>query len=290
MASSRGLAAGGSALSSGFVENHRTGCGDVEGADAASHGNAEQVVAGAANQIVKASAFAAQNENAVAAEVELVVVGRTALVEANHPDVLFFQFLQGSDKVDDAGDAQVLGGSGTGFHRNRAKRRGAAFGEDDSIDTCAIGNAEKRAEVLRIFHAIEGEEQARLRRVRRGEEIFNGQRFLGTDESNDALMGRISGQMREVFARFLAHTHSGLLAVGDETREAVVVSLGGNNHVIEAAPAGLERLSHRMYAVKNFHVSSVDGACYGCDLRRAKARQLSMALAARRSRPSTVCG
>ena len=53
------------ALAEGFVEDHGSGGGDVEGADAAGHGNAEQVVAGAADQVVEAGALAAEDEDAV---------------------------------------------------------------------------------------------------------------------------------------------------------------------------------------------------------------------------------
>ena len=93
MASIGGLARGGAALAGGFVENDCAGGGDVEGADAAGHGDAQQVVAGAADEIVEAGAFAAEDEDAVAGKVELVVVGRTAFVEADDPDVLLLQLL-----------------------------------------------------------------------------------------------------------------------------------------------------------------------------------------------------
>jgi hypothetical protein len=156
MASIGGLAGSSAALAGGFVENDRAGGGDVEGADASGHGDAQQVVAGAADEIVQAGAFPAEDEDAVAAEVELVVVGSAAFVEADDPDVLFFQFLQGADKVDDAGDAQMFGGSCAGFYGDGAQRRSSAFGEDYAVDAGAIGYAEKCSEILRIFDAVEG--------------------------------------------------------------------------------------------------------------------------------------
>ena len=165
-----------------------------------------------------------------------------------------FSSSQGADEVDDAGDAEVLGGSGAGFHGDGAERRGAALGEDDAVDAGTIGYAEKRAEILRIFDAIEREEQARLRWIGRGEEVFDGQGFLRADEGDDALVGGGSGEMREMVAGLLADADAGLFAIGDEAREAFVVALGGDNDVIEAAPAGLESLGNRVHAVENFHV------------------------------------
>ena len=73
------------ALAEGFVEDNRSGGGDVEGADTASHGNAQQEVAGAADKIVETGAFAAENEDAVAGEIELVVVAGAAFVETDDP-------------------------------------------------------------------------------------------------------------------------------------------------------------------------------------------------------------
>ncbi len=92
---SAGCAGGGAALAGGFVEDDGSGGGDVEGTDAAGHGDAQQVVAGAADQVVEAGAFAAEDEDTVAGEVELVVVGGAAFVEADDPDVLLASALRG---------------------------------------------------------------------------------------------------------------------------------------------------------------------------------------------------
>jgi len=157
----RGLGAegaGGAALAKGFVEDDGTGGGNVEGADAAGHGNAQQVVAGAADEVVQASAFAAEDEDAVAGEVELVVVGSAALVESYDPKVVAFEVFEGADEVDNAGNAQMLGCAGAGLDGYRAERSGPALGEDDAVDACAIGYAEERAEILRVFDAVESED------------------------------------------------------------------------------------------------------------------------------------
>ena len=217
------------------------------------------MVAGAADEVVETGAFAAEDEDAVAGEVELVVVGGSALVEANDPDVLLLQILERADEVDDAGDAEMLGGAGAGFHGDGAEGRGAAFGEDDAVDAGSVGDAEKRSEILWIFDAVEREKQARLRRIGRGEEVFDGEQFLRTDEGDDALVGRGSGEVRELVARFLTYTDTGQFAIGNEAGEAFVVALGGDEDMIEAAATGLESFGNGVHAVENFHASSVDG-------------------------------
>jgi len=122
------------------------------------------VVAGAADEVVEASAFPAEDEDAVAGEVEAVVVLNAALgwigIEADGPDVAIFQILKGADEVDDAGDAEVLGSAGAGLYGGGGEGGGAALSEDDAVDAGAIGDAEERAEILGIFDAVEGEEEA----------------------------------------------------------------------------------------------------------------------------------
>ncbi len=70
------------------------------------------------------------------------------------------ELFKGADEVDDAGDAKVLGCSGAGFDGDGAERGGAALGEDDAVDAGAIGDAKKSAEILRVFDAIEREDEA----------------------------------------------------------------------------------------------------------------------------------
>ena len=147
-------------LAGGLKENDGSGGGDVERADAAGHGNAEEMVAGAADKIVEAGALAAEDEDEIAGEVELVVVGRAAFVETDDPEIVVLEIFKGADKIDDAGDAKMLGGARAGFEGGGAEGSGAALGEDDAVDTGAIGNAEERTEVLRIFDTVEREDEA----------------------------------------------------------------------------------------------------------------------------------
>ena len=75
----------------------------------------------------------------------------------------FFEFFEGADEVDDAGNAEVLGGTGAGLYRYGAEGGGAALGEDDAVNAGSVGDAQQRAQILRIFHAIEREQKARSR-------------------------------------------------------------------------------------------------------------------------------
>ena len=208
---------GSTALAGGFVKDDGTGGRNVERANATCHGDAQQVVAGAPDEIVQPRSLAAEDDDKIASEIELVVVGGAAFVESYDPKVVPLEFFEGTDEIDDAGDAQVLGCAGAGFDGGGAERRGAALGEQDAVNSCAIGHAEQRAEVLRIFDPIESEDEASGGAGPRGSKhVFDGEEFLRTDQRDDALVGGSFGGERESLARLLKYAHAGLAALGDE--------------------------------------------------------------------------
>jgi len=195
------------ALTEGLVEDNGSGGRDVEGAYATGHGNSQEMVAGAADELVEPCTFAAKHQHAVAGEIELVVVGLTAFVEADDPKVLLLQVLKSANEVDDAGDAKVFGGTGAGFHGDRAERGGTAFSENHSVDARAVGYAEEGAEILRIFNAIEREQQAGggLCRRRCGVEVFDGEGLLRPHIGDHSLVSGGSSNLGELVAAFLAN-------------------------------------------------------------------------------------
>jgi hypothetical protein len=253
-----GGGSGSAALAGGFEEDDGAGGGDVEGADSAGHGDAEKVVAGAADERVEASAFAAEDDDEVAGEIEPVVVGGAAFVETDNPEVLALEVFEGADEVDDAGDAEMLGCAGAGLDGGGAEGSGAALGEEDAVDAGAVGHAEERAEVLRVFDAVEREHEAcgggTVRRRR--EEVFEGEEFLRADEGDDALMRGGFGGESELLAGLLDDADTCLTALGEETVETGVMALAGNEDVVKAAAAGLEGFRDRVQAVKDFHLVS----------------------------------
>ncbi len=244
------------ALAEGFKEHHGSGGGDVEGTDAASHGDAQEMIAGAADEFVETVAFAAHDQGAVAGEVELVVVHSAALVETDDPDVLTLELFEGADEVDDAGDAEMLLGSGGGLGGYGAQGRGAALGHDHCVDSGSVGGAKECAEVLGIFNAVEGEDEAR------GgdgfQNVLDGEELLGANDGDDSLVSRGVGHVGEGFAGLGAEADFEVAAEGDDGFEAVIAAFAGYQHVIEAAFARFERLFDRVQSVENLHIFSVD--------------------------------
>ena len=213
------------------------------------------MITGAADEIVQARALAAQHDDEVAGEVEAVVVGFAALVEPDDPQVLALEFFERADQVDDAGDAQMLGRAGAGFYGNGAQRRGTTLGEDNTVHARAIRHAQQRAEILRIFHAVESQDETRGGGLsgRRREEIFERKKLLRVDERDNALMRGGFGGDGELLAGLLENADASLAALGDQLLEARVMPLAGHEHVVKAPLAGFEGLFHRVQAVENFH-------------------------------------
>jgi hypothetical protein len=217
------------------------------------------VVAGAANEIVKAGALAAKDNDEIAGEIELVVCGRAAFVETDDPEVAALEVFEGADEIHDTSDAEVLGGASAGFDGDGAEGSGAALGEENAVDTGAVGDAEKRAEVLRVFHSIEGEDEARGRGAGGigSEEIFEGKELLRADERDNTLVGGSFCGEGKLIARFEADADACVAALGDEAANAriaaVARALAGDEDVIETAAASLESFRDRMQTVEDFH-------------------------------------
>jgi len=255
------LGAGASALAHGFVHDDRAGYRDVERADAAGHGDAEEVVAGALHEVVETGSLAAEDEADVLAEVEVGVVGGAALVEADNPDVLLLHGFEGAGDVDDLGDADVLAGARRGFGRHSTERGGAAFREDDAVDSGSVSRTEERAEVVGIFYSVECEDEFRAgRAIWGGEEVFEGEEFALADEGDDALVRVGFTVASELVAWLCADANA--LGAGEledrfHTGVAAGVALAGDREVVEGSSACAEGLFDRVQAVQNIHCFSV---------------------------------
>src|SRR6185369_14202866 len=81
-------------LAEHFVKHDASSYGDVQRRDRAHHRNLDQHVALAPNEVVKTFAFRAEHDGAVHVVVELIVVLRATLIEADGPDVAFFEVFE----------------------------------------------------------------------------------------------------------------------------------------------------------------------------------------------------
>lgn len=151
-------------------------------------------------------------------------------------------------------------GTGTGLDCDGAQRGGAAFGDDNSVDSGAIGHTKESTEVLRVFDPVKREQKAGGgRRWQWLEQVLDVKKLLGIHHRDHALVGGGSGHLRELLAGLLAHADTGVAALGDEAREAIVSPFAGDHDVIKPAPPSAQGLAHRMHPVEDVHRSSVEG-------------------------------
>ena len=250
---------GSTPLAGSLVKHNRSGRGNVERTDAAGHGNAQQVIAGAAHQVVKPRALAAQHDNKIAGKVKSVVVAFAALVQTDDPQVLAFEFFERANQVDDAGNAKMLRRAGTGLYGSSAQRRGAALGKNHAVNPGAIGHAQQRAQILRVFHSVESQHETRCGRLAgsRHEEILERKKLLRVHQRDHALMRQGLRGNRKLFARLLENADASLAALGNQPFKARVVPLARHQNVVKAPLPGFQSLLHRVQSVENFHEVSL---------------------------------
>ena len=162
-----------------------------------------------------------------------------------------------ADEVGDAGDADVLGCAGGGFGYGGGDGGGASLREDDAVYSGAVGGADEGAEVVGIFDAVEGKEEAVLAVFFGGEEVFDGEEFALADDGEDALVGIGAGEAGELVAGLDGDADVGGAAKFDDAFETFVATFAGYADVVELAGTGADGLLDGMEAVQNFHDSSL---------------------------------
>ena len=245
-----------SSLSCGLEHDDGSCCGYVERRDGSGHGDAQQVIAGAADEVVQSVAFATEDDYRVGREIVVVVTVGAALVESDAPDVLLLELLEGAHEIDDTGDADVLGGSGGGFDGDGAEGRGAAFGEKHAVHSGGIGGAEERAEVLRVFDAVECEQESGLVT---GEQVFKVEKLPRADYRHDSLVAGGLCQTGKLFFGFEAEADAAFAACVDDLLQPLVVPLPGDAYVVELPASGAQSLFNGVQAVQNLHQFSLTG-------------------------------
>ena len=216
------------------------------------------MVAGAADKVVQARTLAAKHKHAVAGKVEAVVIGFAALIQSDDPEILALEFFKRAHQVHNASNAKMLCRTRACFNGDRTERRRPALGEHYSVHSRAVGNPQQRAKVLRVFNAIESQNQASLcGRITgacgRLEEVFNGEELLRAHKSDYALMRGRFGHRGQLLAAFLANAHPGIAALSHKPLQPRIMTLIGHQHMVKAAAAGSQGLLNRMQAIQNFH-------------------------------------
>ena len=237
-----------------FKQDHRACCRDVQRVHLSGHRDAQQMIACASNQIVQPGAFASQHKHGIGPEIVAVVIRRAALVQANAPEVALLEHFKGANQIDHAREAKMLGRSRRGLDGDGTERGGTALGEQDAVDAGGFGGSQQRAQVLRVFDAVESQHEAGFGAV---EKVFHPEEPALPDHGNHSLVGSGAGDLGQGIAGLGAHRNPGRAGERHDLGQAAGIALGealaGHGNVIKLPGSGTQRLLDRVEAIDGFH-------------------------------------
>lgn len=242
------------ALAEGFEEDDGGGDRDVERADGAGGGDGDEEIAGFFDEIVEAAAFATKDKGDGACEVGGGVRFFGAFIETNQPKICLLQFFHGARKVFHASDGEVCESAGGGARDGVGEGGGAALGNDDAGGSGGERGANDGAEVVRVFDAIEENEESGRIFLCGGEEVFEIEGAAGGEESDDALMVAGGCEAVEAGTIFKADRNVGGAGKANEFFDAVAVAAAGDVEAVERAP-GAQRFKDGVDAGEEGHGS-----------------------------------
>ena len=113
--------------------------------------------------LVQAFAFAAEDKRGGGVVSDLIVDSGGAFVEAVDPEPGSLELFERLSHVDDASDGKIFECAGGSFGDGFSERRRAALGNDNGCSSGSMRGADDGSEIVRIFDAIEEDEQLRAR-------------------------------------------------------------------------------------------------------------------------------
>jgi hypothetical protein len=107
---------------------------------------------------------------------------------------------------------------------------------------------------VRVFEAVEGEEEPVSTVVIGRQQIFDAEELPLPDDGEDSLMGVGAGQPGKLFTRLERYPDPGRAAELNEALEAFVPALAGYADMVKPPRTGSNGLLDWVEAVKNFHL------------------------------------
>ncbi len=161
--------------------------------------------------LMQSGSLRSEHKNGGEMEIDGGVQPVDAFVESIDPEALFLQLLESAADVCDANHRQMLQSAGSGSGCGLGKGRGAALRDDDGRCAGGMGRSDNRAEVVRIFDAIEHHQQ-----LRAGGGMVQFRVLLSGPDGDDALMRNAFGEAVKRLPRFEADWNSGRPAEIDD--------------------------------------------------------------------------
>src|SRR2546423_4234811 len=181
------LAAGTASLLPRCVEPDAERYRDIELGDAAHEGNTNAPRATHARRPPQSTSLAAEHPAYRARKVGIEQAFLALGIGPNQPDAALLQVAHGPREVGDSDDGHGLDGTGSHLGHRRVDADRAILRNDHRVDAKRVRAAQTCAQVVRIGHAVEQQQQRRS--GHRIEDLFEGlAELLALDLSDDALM------------------------------------------------------------------------------------------------------
>ena len=198
---------------------------------------------------VQPLAFTAQDDRGGQGIRDLVIGFRAALVQPVDPVAPLFQIFEGAIDVGDARHRQVLDRARRGFCRHVRQAGRAALGDDDAACAGRVRGADHRAEVVRVLHAIEHDQQLGPRH------LFELGILARRAHRDHALVRRTSCQPVERRPWLEAHRHARAPRQVDQFLQTWAARALRHQQPLQRM-FGAQRLGHRVDSAQDRHHAS----------------------------------
>src|SRR5947209_3951410 len=112
-----------------------------------------------AYQAADAFALVTNHEGKGTRQIRSVILRLSFTRQSNHPDILFFEEIDGAREVCLLRDEQVFAGSCRGFDDGSVDLGCTMLGQDDAMHSHRLCAAEQRAKVVDILDGVENEQK-----------------------------------------------------------------------------------------------------------------------------------
>jgi hypothetical protein len=209
------------------------------------HGDADKRVAVLLYLLMQTFSLGAHDDSGRRGPIHLVVIFGTALIDAVDPEAPFFKVFEGSIDIDNSRNGRIFQSAGGGFGDSFRQARGAAFGDYHRTGARGVGGANDCAQIVRIFDAIEYDDEPGVD----GGFVEIGI-LGGGPESDDALMNDATSDALQRSAVFKADGGFGATGKIDDLLNARPAGAFRDEDAIEGS-ACFERLDYWMKTDQN---------------------------------------
>ena len=203
------------------------------------------------HQATNALALAAEHEHDRPLVVDRVPPLLARTVEADDPETLRLERLQGLDDIADARDLHAFECARGGAGRRVRQRSGVTIGQEDAVGARGIDAADDRPEIARVLDPVEKHEERR--RARGLLKLLEAQQALVGHDGEDALMPLAVGRAIERLTGFETKGHAPLAGAADDFEDPLVADSLGHDHAFDGARARGEGFENGMNSTDYGH-------------------------------------